>query len=261
MAKMSLLDIVQDILNDLDSDAVNSIDDTVESQQVAQIVKSTYFALMHIRNWKGNRQLLNLIASGDSSLPTHVTLPTNLSELSFVNYDCHREGQNRKIYTPIRYLYPDEFLRRQNGMNTESDFVDIIQDPSGVELLIRNDVPPTVWTSFDDKVLVFDSYDKLVDNTIQSSKIQAFGYVTPEWIMLDDFIPEMPEEAFTLLTEEAKAKASVKLRQQQDPKAEQEATRQNRWLAGKQWRAHKGARSPDYGRVSGKGSRYRWNKD
>lgn len=248
MAKMNLLEIVTDILNDLDSDAVNSIDDTVESQQVAQIVKSTYFALMHIRNWKGNRQLLNLIASGNASLPTHVTLPENLSELSFVNYDSHREGQNRKIYTPIRYLYPDEFLRRQNGLNTEALNVDIIQDPSGVELLIRNDIPPTVWTSFDDKVLVFDSYDKAVDDTIQSSKIQAFGYVTPDWVMEDGFIPAMPEDAFTLLVEEAKAKASVKLRQTADPKAEQEATRQNRWLAGKQWRAHKGARTPSYGR-------------
>lgn len=248
MAKMSLLEIVTDILNDLDSDAVNSIDDTVESQQVAQIVKSTYFALMHIRNWKGNRQLLNLIASGNASLPTHVTLPENLSELSFVNYDSHRAGQDRKIYTAIRYVYPDEFLRRQNGMNNESDYIDIIQDPSGVELLIRNDMPPTVWTSFDDKVIVFDSYDKAVDDTIQSSKIQAFGYVTPSWEMTDDFIPQLPEEAFTLLTEEAKSKASVKLRQTADPKAEQEATRQNRWLAGKQWRAHKGARSPNYGR-------------
>lgn len=248
MPKMTLLDIVSDILNDIDSDPVNSIDDTVEAQQVAQIVKSSYYALMHIRNWKGNRQLLNLIASGDSSLPTHVTLPENLSELSFVNYDTHREGQDRKIYTPIRYLYPDEFLRKQNNLSTEADFVDVIQDPSGVELLIRNDIPPTVWTSFDDKVLVFDSYDKAVDDTIQSSKIQAFGFVTPGWSMVDTFIPVMPEEAFTLLTEEAKSKASVKLRQQADPTAAQEAVRQNRWLAGQQWRAHKGARSPNYGR-------------
>lgn len=248
MARMTLLEIVSDILNDLDSDAVNSIDDTVESQQVAQIVKSSYFALMHIRNWKGNRKLINLIASGDEALPTHVTLPENLSQLEFVNYDTHREGQNRKIYTNVRYIYPDEFLRRQNGMNNEADYIDVIQDPSGVELLIRNDVPPTVWTSFDDKVIVFDSYDKAVDDTIQSSKIQAYGYVTPAWEMSDNFIPAMPEEAFTLLTEEAKSKASVKLRQQADPKAEQEAVRQNRWLAGKQWRAHKGARSPSYGR-------------
>lgn len=248
MAKLTLLDMVQDILNDLSADPVNSIDDTVESQQVAQIVKSTYFALMHVRNWRGNQQLLNLIASGDDSLPTHVTLPENLSELSFVNYDCRLQSDNRKVYRAVRYVYPDEFLRRQNQYDDTVDYIDVIQDPSGVQLLIRNDMPPTVWTSFDDKVLVFDSYNKNVEDTIQSSKIQAMGYVTPTWLMEDDFIPVLPEEAFTLLLEEAKSRASMKLNQQADQKAEQEAVRQNRWLAGKQWRAHKGARTPNYGR-------------
>lgn len=248
MAKLTLLDMVQDILNDLSADPVNSIDDTVESQQVAQIVKSTYFALMHVRNWRGNQQLLNLIASGDASLPTHVTLPENLSELSFVNYDCRLQSDNRKVYRAVRYVYPDEFLRRQNQYDDTVDYIDVIQDPSGVQLLIRNDMPPTVWTSFDDKVLVFDSYNKNVEDTIQSSKIQAMGYVIPGWLMEDDYIPVLPEEAFTLLLEEAKSRASMKLNQQADQKAEQEAVRQNRWLAGKQWRAHKGARSPNYGR-------------
>lgn len=248
MAKMTLLDLTQDILNDLSADPVNSIDDTVESQQVAQIVKSTYFALMHVRNWRGNQQLLNLIASGDDSLPTHVTLPENLSELTFVNYDCRLQSDNRKVYRAVRYVYPDEFLRRQNQYDDTVDYIDVIQDPSGVQLLIRNDMPPTVWTSFDDKVLVFDSYNKNVEDTIQSAKIQAMGYVTPGWLMEDDYIPVLPEEAFTLLLEEAKSRASMKLNQQADQKAEQEAGRQNRWLAGKQWRAHKGARTPNYGR-------------
>ena len=248
MSKMTLLDICQDILNDLSADPVNSIDDTVESQQVAQIVKSTYFALMHVRNWRGNQQLLNLIASGDEALPTHVTLPENLSELTFVNYDCRLQSDNRKVYRAVRYVYPDEFLRRQNQYDDTVDYVDVIQDPSGVQLLIRNDMPPTVWTSFDDKVLVFDSYNKNVEDTIQSSKIQAMGYVVPGWLMEDDYIPVLPEEAFTLLLEEAKSRASMKLNQQADQKAEQEAVRQNRWLAGKQWRTHKGARTPNYGR-------------
>lgn len=251
--KMSLLDIVQDILNDIDGDPVNSIDDTVESQQVAQIVKSTYYALQNIRNWKANRTLLNLVASGDDALPTHVYLPENLSELSFVNYDSAREGMTKKVYTAIRYLYPDEFLRRQNGLNSDEDNVDIILDPTGVSLLIRNDIPPTVWTSFDDNVLVFDAYDKAVDDTIQSHKIQAMGFLTPEWLPEDDFVPVMPAEAFTLLLEEAKSRASVKLRQVADQKAEQEAIRQNRWLSQNQWRAKGGIRKPNYGRNNNKG--------
>lgn len=252
MARMTLLEITQDILNDLDGDEVNSIDDTVEATQVAQIVKSTYFALAHIRNWYSNRTLVNLVASGDNSLPTHVTLPTNLSELVFINYDSAREGQNRKIFQPIRYVYPDEFLRRQNQYNTEDDNVDIIQDPSGVELMIRNDIPPTVYTSFNDDVIVFDAYDKAVDDTIQSNKIQAMGFVTPTWTHSDDFVPVMPEEAFSLLTEESKSKAAIKIRQVADEKAEQESQRQNRWLARKQWRVKGGIRKPSYGRINKK---------
>jgi hypothetical protein len=41
MAKMTLLEIVQDILSDMDSDEVNSINDSVESLQLAQMIKST----------------------------------------------------------------------------------------------------------------------------------------------------------------------------------------------------------------------------
>ena len=49
--KYTLLEIVQEILSDMDSDEVNSIDDTVESQQVASIVRSAYMAIMSNRNW------------------------------------------------------------------------------------------------------------------------------------------------------------------------------------------------------------------
>lgn len=42
MAKRTLLDIVQEILNDMDSDEVTSINDTIESLQVANIVRSCY---------------------------------------------------------------------------------------------------------------------------------------------------------------------------------------------------------------------------
>ena len=43
---MTLLEIVQDILSDMDSDEVNSINDSVESLQVAQIVKTAYYNIV-----------------------------------------------------------------------------------------------------------------------------------------------------------------------------------------------------------------------
>jgi hypothetical protein len=42
-AKMTLLEIVQDVLNDMDSDEVNSISDTVEATQIANICRSVYY--------------------------------------------------------------------------------------------------------------------------------------------------------------------------------------------------------------------------
>lgn len=244
--------MVQDVLNDLDSDEVNSIDDTIEAQQVAQIIKSTYIAMMSNRNWPHQMKLLSFEASGDDALPTHVTLQQPVKEMVSVNYNKARDGETRRRYQPMRWLEPDDFLRHTNKRNSDEDNIDIIIDPSGVELLIRNDLPPTYYTSFNDNVLVFDSYDSSVDDTIQESKIQARAYVMNSWVHLDDAVPDLPDEAFTALLEEAKSRASLKLKQQADQKAEQESRRQQAWLARKNWRVQGGIKYPDYGRKGGK---------
>lgn len=246
--KMTLLEIVVDILNDMDSDNVNSINDTVESEQVAQIVKSTYFALMSNRNWPHMKKGISLIASGDEAYPTHMKLDDKVKELIFINYNKAKLNDNRKMYQAVRWVEPDDFLRITNNRNNDQGVVDVITDYSGIELLIRNDQPPSYFTTFDDNHVVFDSYDKAVDDTLQESKVQAQGYVYPTWVMDDYFIPSLPDEAFTLLLEEAKSRASLKLKQTQDIKAEQEAGRQNRWLSRKDWRVHGGIQYPNYGR-------------
>lgn len=246
--KMTLLELTQDILNDLDSDEVNSIDDTLESAQVAQIIKSTYYAQMSNRNWPHLKRLLTLVNSGDDSLPTHMTVQEEIKEMVSVKYNTAKVNDLRKIYTSVRYIEPDDFLRHTNSRNNTQANVDVIVDPSGVELFIRNDLAPTYFTSFDDSVLVFDAYDKAVDDTIQSSKMQAVAYVMPSWEVSDDFIPDLPSEAFTALLEEAKSRCFVKLKQQTDPTAAAEARRQQAWLSRKAWRVAGGVRYPSYGR-------------
>ena len=41
----TLLQMVQSILSDMDSEAVNSISDTVEAEQVASVIQDTFFEL------------------------------------------------------------------------------------------------------------------------------------------------------------------------------------------------------------------------
>lgn len=248
MSKRTLLDMVQEILNDLDSDEVESIDDTIEAEQVVSILKSSYYAMMSNRDWPHLRRSIQINGLGDTTKPTHMKLQDGIKELCFINYNKVKSGETRKRYEKIEYLQPDHFLHKTNLRNNDDSDTVAVTDTGGIEVLIKSDTPPTYYTSFDDEYLVFDSYDSAVDTTLQESKVQAMAYVMPEWNSSDTFIPDLPENAFTALVEEAKSRAALKLNKEADQKAEQEAGRQNRWLARKARKVAGGIQYPDYGR-------------
>lgn len=246
--KKPLLEMVQDILTEMDSDEVNSIDDTVESQQVATIIKNCYLEIISNRNWDFLKRMINIDSSGDLSKPSHLRLPTTVKELIFFRYDCTKVTDTNLIYRDVKYKYPDEFLRLTSGRNTSNDDVTVVTDISGTQLFIINNQPPTYWTSFDDQYIVCDSYDSAVDDTLKASKTQVYAVVEPVWVHEDDAVPDLPSEAFSMLEEESKSTCMLKLRQITDQKAEQKTKRQQSWLSRKQWAAHGGVRYPNYGR-------------
>lgn len=250
--KYTLLEITQDVLNDLDSDEVNSISDTVEAQQVAQIIKTCFFEMIGNRNWPHLRKLIQLDSLADLNKPNYLKCPSNLKQLQFFKYDMHKEGQTNVLLNDVKYKEPDAFLRYISGRNSDLDYIDVITDFSGTKLLIATNVPPTYWTSFDDQYVVTDSYDKTVDNTLQSSKTQCLAYINPTWSHTDSAVPNLPVEAFPALVEEAKSTAFLALKQVANQKAEQKAGRQQRWLSRKAWAAHGGIQYDDYGRKNRK---------
>ena len=252
--KRTLLDMVQEILSDIDSDEIESIDDTVESEQVVSILKSTYYAMMSNRDWPHLRRSIQISSLGDSAKPTHMKIQDGVKELCFLKYNKEKTGATKRDYGSVEYLQPDHFLHKTNQMDSSASDVTVVTDGGGIEVLIKNDTAPTYYTSFDDEYVVFDSYDSAVDTTLQESKIQAMAYVMPAWDYSlfedpDHFIPDLPENAFTALVEEAKSKASLRLAQKADEKAEQEAGRQNRWLARNARRINGGIEYPNYGRA------------
>lgn len=250
--KYNLLEIVSDILNDMDSDFIHDINDTDEGVQVAQIVKTTYQAMMSNRNWPHTARAINITPFTDNNFPTHVTVPDNVKELISVFYDIKKIGETRLNYRQIRYMEPDDFLRYTNTRNSDDINSRVIVDQSGVKIIILTNKAPEYYTSFDDSVMIFDSYDSVVDSTIQANKSQVRAYIIPAFEIENDFVPDLPDEAFSLLIEESKSKAMFKLKQMQDVKAEQEAGRQNRWLSRKDWRVHeKDIYQNNYGRGRG----------
>ena len=248
MAKRSLLEIVQNILNDLDSDEVNSIDDTVEAQQVANIVKTCYYEMISNRNWPHLKKLVQFEASGDLTKPNYLIAPEGLKELITLSYDKKKESETRTKLEDVKYKTPEDFLRYVSSRNSDLANIRKVEDYSGTVLLIQNDQAPSYWTSFDDSHIVCDSYNAAIDDTLKKSKTQCMAYIEKPWVHTDSAIPDLPEEAFSALEEEAKSTAFITLKQVANQKAEQKAGRQNRWLARKAWRTHGGVQYEDYGR-------------
>lgn len=246
--KRNLLDIVQEILSDLDSDEVNSIDDTVESEQVVTILKSTYYAMLANRDWPHTRQSIQLSSLGDVTKPTYLKLQDGVKSICFVNYNKIKQGETKKTYSKVEYLEPEQFIYKTNLNDSTASNVQSITDFGGIEFFVRNDRAPSYYTSFDDEHITFDSFDSTVDSSVQQSKVQCQAYVTPSWSSSDSFIPDLPESAFPAFVEEAKAKAFFVLKQTVNQKAEQEAGRQNRWLARNSRRVNGGVKYPSYGR-------------
>lgn len=248
MAKKTLLEIVQSVLNDMVSDEVNDIDDTVESQTVANIVQSVYESMLANRNWPHTKSLVQLDALADIAKPVYLRMPERLKELISISYDVRKLGETAVKYKEIKYRDPETFLRVISQRDSDKSTVDEIVDFSGIKLLIQNDKAPDYWTSFDDVHIIFDSFDSSLESTITKSKTSCIAYITPLFVRGNTAIPDLPAEAFPALIAEVKSTAFYDLKQMPNEKEEKRAILQQRWLSRKAWRANGGVKFPDYGR-------------
>jgi len=226
-AKISLLQIVQKILSDMDRDEINSLSDTLESVQIASIVEDV-FNQMILNNVIPEREdVIQVEAVSDTTRPNYLKLPQSVDRMKALRYNKIRAGETRVQYDDIDFMTPSEFLDRVLARNTDLTEVIQVVDSSGVILPILNNAPPSFWTSFDDEFIVTDSYDSDVDLTLQSSKTLAIGTRVPTFEAgNDDYIPDIDEHLFPLLIAEAKSTAFVVLKQQANAKIEQQSRKQ-----------------------------------
>lgn len=249
MAKYTLLKIVQKVLSSTDSDEVNSISDTVESMQIAQLVEDVYYNLVVNKDIPEHEQLLKLESLADADRPNYLKLPARVSEIAIVKYD-KADVSGAVDYRDITYKTPSQFLNQIVTRNALEDTIDQVEDFSGVTLLVRNDKMPQFWTSFDDEYMVFDSYDSEIDDTLRASKTMAVVRRIPEFRLQDDFIPDIDDNLFPLFLNEIKSWAFIEDKQTAHPKAEQSAKRQRSFYQGQRHRINVENKNPrpDYGR-------------
>lgn len=246
MATRTLLDIVQDILNSLDSDEVNSINDTLESLQIAQIVKTTYYNIIDGKDWPQLYQLYQLTGLGNTNKPTHMAIPSDVVDVDWVRYNVRTSTDTKDRFTKIDYISPEEFIDLVNARDSSATNVQQVTDV--VTLNIIDDKAPQYWTSFDNDYIVFDSFDSDVDTTLQESKTQCYGKRHPTFSLTDAFVPDLPVQAFSYLLAEAKSTAFIELRQSPNSKAEQHSISQRRKMSQESWKAGGGVKYPNFGR-------------
>lgn len=223
--RLTLLDLVQRVLSAMNHDSVNSISDTVESQQIADEARNVYYDLMDRADWPHLIDLMPLEALGNTSKPNFLKIPEDVVRIDDVRYEVTLSGITNRHFDSITYLSPQEFLDQIIPRNTDNTNVDVITNDNGVPLFIINDERPHWWTSFDDEEIVFDSYDSAVDTTLQASKSLILAKKIPTWTNSDTFIPDMPDQMFSTFVAEVTASAFTYWKQGASVKDEQRAAR------------------------------------
>jgi hypothetical protein len=219
-AKMTLLEMVQDVLNDMDSDEVNSISDTVEATQIANICRSVYYDVITTFELPEHSELVTISGLSDSTRPNFMDA-NSVTKIKELRYNVS-ETIGELEYKLIDYVLPDEFIQRIVTRDTSSSEVIVVTDPtSGISLPILNNKMPSYYTSFDDRYLCFDSYDSSIDTTLQTSKSLVLGTKLPSFTMTNDATPDMDDSIFPYYLAEVKSRALSLLKGGADPKVEQ----------------------------------------
>lgn len=226
--KYTLLELTQAVLSSLDSDEVNSITDTVESQQVVEVIKTVYDDMISRGDLTSNKILFNLNASGDVTKPVLMTKPDFIDRIEWLKYNIILNTETDPVWEELTYLNVSDFMdyiHAYRPSETNVDTFDYSINGSIFTFTYRNDTRPQYYTSFDDNTLVFDSYDNTVDTTLQATKTLAYGSKTTSFTKTDTFTPSLSDQQFSLLLNEAKSLAWAELKQTAHTKAETSARR------------------------------------
>ena len=247
---MTVGEMVDDILNDMDSDPVTLYNDTEESRQVAQILKTTYYNLIDGRDWPNLYKPFQL-AESSVATPTHMTFGLDVMSFKYIKYNVRQVTDTRDKFVEIKFYDPQDFMRLLDVRDSSAANVTKITDTTGIFLNIYNDRAPSYYTSFDEKTVIFDAHDSAVETFLKTVKTQCYGRIEPVVTLSDGFYFDLPTDAFSLLLNTAKSVSSITLKQMPNLEAKEAAITQKRRMSQEKWKKEQGIKYPDYGRKRG----------
>lgn len=228
--KRTLLQVVQSYLNRTSGFYVNSVFETDESQQAAEIVEEVYYEMaQEFPNLLFLQKDRTLDSVSDVARPTFLLIPSefqNIKEAKIL-YNTAREDQGETLnWEVVNYLPPLDFLAEtQLNYNDKDPNTEVIEGFDKQKILIGNKEFPTYCTSFDDKYITFNSYHKDYDTTLQASKSRVIATEMPSFLQEDDFLIPVPEHLSETFLVMCLAELYSSLRQENNVKLDQRARR------------------------------------
>lgn len=204
---MTLLELVQTLLSDIDSDDVNSIEDTGEAMQIARIVRSTFQDICTEYYLESNKELTQLESLVDANHPTHLRIPDGVYSIESFEYNVSDSNGDPPRWKRLLFLEPMDFLNRVTHNDDGSTNIQIVDEFGGAQIQVRKDVQPTCYTSFDNQYVVLDAWKQDVVSTVVGSRTRVVVSKKPSLELEDDEVIDLPEHLESLLTAESRVLA------------------------------------------------------
>lgn len=185
--KLTLLELVQDMLTAVNGENVNSVGDTEEAAMCVNIANRQFEKMSAKNRWKHFKEYTSSLQT--TSNLNEMNLPTGA--FAFKPDTIYYDGN------PVWYLTPEVFLNMVVARDSSTDS----------SILTINGIPvyktktPVYFTSDDDELLRFDG---CVDSTngLDGSKFKAIVYSTStSRLSADSEVFDLPAQAFPTLGE------------------------------------------------------------
>jgi len=193
--KLTLLELVQDMLVASDSENVSSVGETEDAGMCVNIANREFERLISKFRWKHTKEFSKLEVT---SILNEMTLGTTAIAIdpSTVYYS------DSKIY----WMEPDRFLAYTiTRLTSESNIVE------SNNVKVYSDRDPQYFTSFDDSTLVFDAYPNA--SGLVKANTDVIVYTMPTSRLTDNSeYFDLPAQAFSALSQRCISKAILEIK-------------------------------------------------
>jgi hypothetical protein len=193
--KLTLLEIVQDMLVATDSENVSSVGETEDAGMCVNIANREFEKLISKFRWRHTRALSKLEVTSNKN---EMTLPS--TAVAVDPYSIYYAGD--RVY----WMEPDSFLSMTlTRLTSESNITEVNN------VHVYTDRNPTYFTSFDDSTLVFDAYPNASGLTKADTDVIVYTQPTSRLTSDAEYF-DLPAQAFPALVQRCISKAILEIK-------------------------------------------------